>query len=146
MGTRHAQIFGGGYCICVEDSTVDPETKTMVLKSRNVSFRSIVSIEETCTYTPSPDNPAEWTQFKQEATVTAFPFGVAGSIERYLSDKFVSNAIKGREIMDNAILRVTSEAEGAFQNFMQETGEVYEKIKFETEQVLNASSNYISNM
>lgn len=117
----------------------------MVLKSRNVSFRNIVSIEETCTYTTSPENP-EWTQLEQKAKVTAFPYGVSGSIEKYLSDKFVTNAIKGQAIMENAILRVTSEAEGAYKSFLQETEDAYEKLKFETEQVLSSSSNYISNI
>lgn len=77
----------------------------MVLKSKNVTYEGIVTIEETCTYTVNPEN-STWTNLKQEAIVHAYPFGVAGKIEKFLAGKFIANAPLGREIMETAVSRV----------------------------------------
>mmetsp|Transcript_174 Transcript_174/g.597 ORF Transcript_174/g.597 Transcript_174/m.597 type:complete len:241 (-) Transcript_174:60-782(-) len=124
-------IFGGGYCICVEDSVVDPVNKKMVLQARNVTFQNIASIEETCTYTVSAHSAAH-TNLVQEAKVTAFPFGVKGTIEKFLGDKFKSNAVAGRKIMDKAIERVMDEYKEAYDKFRTETGDYLKNIRSET--------------
>jgi len=98
-------IFGNNQCICVEKSIVDPKNKRMVLHSQNISFEKIVTIKESCIYTQNPDNP-ECTDFVQTATVHAYPFGVAGNIERFLCNKFVRNAPLGREIMETTVQSV----------------------------------------
>lgn len=89
----------------------------MVLKSRNISFKNIVSIQEVCTYTESKDNP-NWTNLIQEANVQAFPFGISSTIEKFLTEKFIANAEKGRLVMDDAINRVRENAEMAYDKFM----------------------------
>eukprot|EP01101_Sappina_pedata_P012270 TRINITY_DN83_c0_g1_i1.p2 TRINITY_DN83_c0_g1~~TRINITY_DN83_c0_g1_i1.p2 ORF type:complete len:188 (+),score=70.75 TRINITY_DN83_c0_g1_i1:118-681(+) len=96
--------------IMLEESTVDPINKVMTLKGKNISFNNLVEAEETCTYTVDPNNH-NWTLFKQEMKVTAFPFGVAGSLENYSVQKFVENAEKGRLIMEAAIDRVKEETQ-----------------------------------
>ena len=63
----------------------------MKLKSCNLSYDNIVKIEETCIYTENKENPG-WTDFKQEAEVHAYPFGVSNKIEKFLTSKFVRNA------------------------------------------------------
>lgn len=127
-------IFGGGYCICVEDSVVDPINKKMVLQARNVTFQNVASIDETCTYTVSPLNKLH-THLEQEAKVTAFPFGVKGSIEKFLGDKFKTNAVAGRKIMDKAIERVLDEYHEAYDKFRSETGDYLRTIRSETEEL-----------
>ncbi|GAM17630.1 hypothetical protein SAMD00019534_008050, partial [Acytostelium subglobosum LB1] len=108
-------IFGASECFFIEESTVDPKTQTMTLRTKNLSFTNIMGVEEVCTYTPDPDN-ADWTQFKQEAKVTANVFGVASSIERFCIDRFKTNAQRGRNIMESAILKVKLEAEETVQS------------------------------
>ncbi|GAM16855.1 hypothetical protein SAMD00019534_000300, partial [Acytostelium subglobosum LB1] len=103
-------ILGSNECFFYEEAIVDPKTQTMVLKSKNLSFSNILGLEEVCTYTPDPNNN-EWTHFKQEATVTASIFGVAKKVESFCLDKFKANAQKGRNVMEQAILKVKREAE-----------------------------------
>ena len=77
----------------------------MTLKSRNISYDSIVKIEESCVYTQNSANPT-WTDLTQKAVVHAYPFGVSGKIENFLTGKFVRNAPLGREIMENTVKSV----------------------------------------
>jgi hypothetical protein len=46
-----ASFIGGGVGVLVEHSYVDPRNQVMVLKSHNLSFQSVIVIEEVCTYT-----------------------------------------------------------------------------------------------
>jgi len=113
------KILGNSYCFFIEDATIDPHNKKMVLQSRNISYADLIQLEETCTYTTHPENK-EWTHFSQDAKITAFPFGIKGKIESYCLDKFVSNATKGREIMEQAIAKVKSQQQ-SLQGFAEES-------------------------
>eukprot|EP00026_Physarum_polycephalum_P016927 Phypoly_transcript_17977.p1 GENE.Phypoly_transcript_17977~~Phypoly_transcript_17977.p1 ORF type:complete len:204 (+),score=16.32 Phypoly_transcript_17977:131-742(+) len=95
-------IIGSNLFFFLEETTVDPRNKKMVLSSSNVSFSDIIKVEEVCTYTPHAENPT-WTNFSQFGKFTAFPFGIKGSIESLCLDKFKNNAAKGREIMEQAV-------------------------------------------
>jgi len=54
------QFFGGnGLVFFEEESIVDPRSKVMTLKGRNISFHEVIELEETCTYNVSHENP-EW--------------------------------------------------------------------------------------
>ncbi|EFA82537.1 slowmo family protein [Heterostelium album PN500] len=110
MPTWLKPIVGSNECFFYEETTVDPKTQTMVLKTKNLSFSNILGLEEVCTYTPDPSN-AEWTQFKQEAKVTSSVFGVARKLEAFCLERFKTNATKGRAIMEQAIQKVKHEAE-----------------------------------
>jgi len=102
------KIFGDTGFIFIEESTVDPINRVMVLKGKNLTFGNIISTEETCTYSVDPQN-SNWTLFKQEFKVHAFPFGVSGPIENYSVQRFLENAEKGRAVMDQAIQRIQTE-------------------------------------
>ena len=118
------KILGGGYGICVEHTTVDPINKIMVLKSQNVSYRKIFSINEVCTYSVDKNN-LNFTQLLQSAKVVAFPFGLASLIEKFSADKFRSNATQGRAIMDSAIARVVTESKEAIDCLIRETEDIF---------------------
>ncbi len=95
---------------CVEESVVDPRNKTMTLKSKNVTLSSLMEVEETCIYT-SPSNLKEnRTHFRQDVKITAYLFGLAGKVENWSLDNFRKNAVKGRVIMEDAVLRLRREA------------------------------------
>lgn len=110
----------------MEDSTIDPLNKKMVLQSRNISYADLLQLEETCTYTTHPENN-QWTHFSQDAKITASPFGIKGKIESYCRDKFVSNATKGREIMEQAIARVKLQQQ-SLQGFAEESIDNLERV------------------
>jgi len=101
-------VIGSSLFYFVEETTVDPKNKKMVLTSQNHSFSDLITVEEVCTYTPHPEN-SSWTNFSQHATFTAFPFGIKGKMESVCLAAFKKNATKGREIMEQAILIVKQE-------------------------------------
>lgn len=113
---------------------MDPINKKMVLTARNVTFRNVASIEETCTYTVSPSDALQ-TRLVQAAQVTAFPFGIKGSIEKFLGEKFKTNAVQGRAIMDRAIERVLDEYQQAYGKLRTETEGYIRNIRGETEEL-----------
>lgn len=86
-----------------EHSVVDPVKKTMELKSTNISFTNMVSVDERLTYKPHPQDP-EKTVLTQEAIITVK--GV--SLSSYLTS---SNANKGREAMEWVIHKLNAEIE-----------------------------------
>merc|ERR1711907_300087 len=104
------------------DRKFDPETGVLtatrlvimqdgvpkILKARNITFESVATIEETCTYTENSEN--KFTNFLQQAEVRAYPFGVKGQIEQFLTNKFVNNAPLGQVIMENTVERVKSKS------------------------------------
>ena len=95
---------------CVEESVVDPKNKTMTLKSKNVTLSSLMEVEETCIYT-SPSNLKEnVTHFRQDVKITSYLFGLASKVENWSMENFRKNAVKGRDIMEDAVVRLRREA------------------------------------
>jgi len=108
------KIVGGTPCwYFVEEATIDPKNQTTVLNARNLSFSEYLSLEEICTYTADTKN--NWTTFKQEGRVTAFPMGFSSRVEDFCVSRFLQNAATGRKIMENTIQRVKEQAEGIFE-------------------------------
>jgi len=99
------------YAYCIEEACIDPKNNRMVLKARNLSFDNLMRSEETCVYTPHPQN-TQWTLFSQTAKITAFPFGLKSKIEDFCIQHFKQNSSKGREIMEQAIDRIQQEFKG----------------------------------
>lgn len=85
-----------------EHSTVDPKNKTMELKTRNLTFCNMITIDETLVYSPHPEDKNK-TCLKQEAVINVkgIPFG--SYIESFVCDNISKNASKGREAMDHVI-------------------------------------------
>eukprot|EP00244_Chara_vulgaris_P012336 TRINITY_DN6430_c1_g1_i1.p1 TRINITY_DN6430_c1_g1~~TRINITY_DN6430_c1_g1_i1.p1 ORF type:complete len:198 (+),score=29.70 TRINITY_DN6430_c1_g1_i1:416-1009(+) len=97
------RILGETVCHICEHSTVDAKSRHMELVSRNVTLKDFLEVEERCTYTPHPANP-DWTLFRQEtvircAALTALS-SIAGRIEQRLTERFLQNASRGRETME----------------------------------------------
>eukprot|EP01103_Thecamoeba_quadrilineata_P010597 TRINITY_DN2329_c0_g1_i1.p1 TRINITY_DN2329_c0_g1~~TRINITY_DN2329_c0_g1_i1.p1 ORF type:complete len:169 (+),score=19.73 TRINITY_DN2329_c0_g1_i1:222-728(+) len=93
-----------GLLLFYEEFTVDPKNQVMILKSKNLSFTSTIQSEEVCSYTIDPQNP-NWTQLRQDMTVTAFPRGIRSRLESYSATKFREYAQYGQALMESAILR-----------------------------------------
>jgi hypothetical protein len=98
-----------------EVSEVNFNTKVMVMKSVNITFSNLITIEETCTYSQHPDNP-NLTSFKQEACITANLSRFASKVEGTMLDRFQSTARKGKETMEKVIQVIASEGNVAFES------------------------------
>lgn len=97
-----------------EVSEIDPKTKTMRLRSRNITFGSLLTVEETCTYKPHPEDPSK-TVFTQECAVTAVGLNslISGKAEGTMLGVFQSTAGKGKETLDDVCRLLVGEKEKA---------------------------------
>mmetsp|Transcript_19127 Transcript_19127/g.31295 ORF Transcript_19127/g.31295 Transcript_19127/m.31295 type:complete len:179 (-) Transcript_19127:272-808(-) len=101
-------------CYFVEESTVDPRNRTMVMRSKNLSLNNLLELEETCTYSASLDDPNA-TLFRQETSVTAFARGVRTQIEKFCVNRFMQNSAKGRTVLEEVCERLQRESIAAAQ-------------------------------
>ncbi|CCI49383.1 unnamed protein product [Albugo candida] len=75
-------LIGGSTSYVYEESICDPRTKRLKLKSTNLSFRSVATIEETCVYSVHPNN-SQQTLYRAEAKVSAFIPFISSKLERF---------------------------------------------------------------
>jgi hypothetical protein len=136
------KLFGSSIGYFVDETVVDARAQTLDMKSRNLTFSSVVRLEEHCRYEPDPDRPSEATLFTQIGTVTALPYGMQRAIEFACVRSFAANAEKGRGIMEDAILRVRAEAErvkseadAALQRVVHEVDDALLSVKLEAKRV-----------
>jgi PRELI-like family len=107
---------------CLEETVVDPRNQTMVLRSKNITGSSLLELEEVCKYVPSPSG--ESTLFEQNVSINAHLFGLASRIEDWTLDNFQRNALRGRDIMEEAVLRVRREAEEIVEEIVDKVPEL----------------------
>ncbi|KAJ8779088.1 hypothetical protein J1605_012939 [Eschrichtius robustus] len=110
-----------------EHSVVDPVEKTMELKSTNISFTNMVSVDERLIYKPHPQDP-EKTVLTQEAIITVKGVSLGSYLEGLMASTISSNAnkvpllslgknkhvgffFKGREAMEWVIHKLNAEIE-----------------------------------
>ncbi|ODN03918.1 Protein slowmo [Orchesella cincta] len=91
-----------------EKSEVDPNNKTMVLKSRNITFCSNIAVDEHLVYAPHPNDPAK-TLLKQEAVVLVKGVPLSSYMESLLTTTISTNANKGRQAMNWVISKIDEE-------------------------------------
>jgi hypothetical protein len=95
-------------CFVAESSVVDPRTKTMVVKSSNLSGASLMVVEETCTYqaTPSVGAAPPATHYKQEARITAFLPFLASRFESYSFSNLQSKSAEGVAVVEKLCQKI----------------------------------------
>uniref|UniRef100_I3MHV3 PRELI/MSF1 domain-containing protein n=5 Tax=Marmotini TaxID=337730 RepID=I3MHV3_ICTTR len=93
-----------------EHSVVDPVEKTMELKSTNISFTNMVSVDERLIYKPHPQDP-EKTILTQEAIISVQGVSLSSYLEGLMATTISSNASKGREAMEWVIHKLNAEIE-----------------------------------
>ncbi|KAM7412255.1 hypothetical protein PAMA_021955 [Pampus argenteus] len=93
-----------------EQSVVDPREKTFELKSTNISFTNLVSVDEKLTYKPHPQDP-EKTVLTQEALISVKGVSLSSYLEGLMAKTISVNAGKGREAMEWVIRRLNTEIE-----------------------------------
>ncbi|RLN98518.1 hypothetical protein BBJ28_00022236 [Nothophytophthora sp. Chile5] len=77
-----------------EETVCDAQAKRLVLKSTNLSFRSVATVEETCVYSVHPDD-ANTTLYEAEAKVTAFVPLLSKKLESFSVSRGAETAAKG---------------------------------------------------
>ncbi|KAL1915331.1 uncharacterized protein VTP21DRAFT_6789 [Calcarisporiella thermophila] len=95
---------------CHEISILDPRNKTLSMKSRNLSWQNVMTVEERITYKGEGDQ----TVFTQEAEINAS--NAFSRVKEYIEDfcvkRFSDNAAKGRDAFERVLVSLTGERQG----------------------------------
>ncbi len=83
------------------------------MKSRNLSYDSLLNVDETCTYSIDPEN-TQHTLFTQHAKITVPVWGFSGKAESLCSTNFHQNAKKGLAVMETICDNIKSETTALF--------------------------------
>lgn len=104
-----AIVGGDEYSYVREISEVDLNTKTLTMKSANMTMCNLLLVKETVTYSPDPKMPSERTRFEQEAEITAFlPFSrLCNKIEEWSVERFGQNASIGKRGFEGVLLTLS---------------------------------------
>ncbi|KAG7168537.1 slowmo-like, partial [Homarus americanus] len=95
-----AQTILGADRVCYgyEHSEVNPEEKTMTMRTRNLTFSSTVSMDERMVYSPDPTD-CEKTILRQETIITVKGVPLTSYMEDYLLNSISTNSFKVEELM-----------------------------------------------
>jgi len=104
-------------CYVLEETTVNPKSKEMTLKSINVTGSDLLTIQETCKYTQHPQD-SNWTQYHQEAEITSFVPMFTTAVENYGLSVHSEKAMKGLTAMEELCDKWTKEGVEGFQKIL----------------------------
>ncbi|XP_044153177.1 PRELI domain containing protein 3B isoform X1 [Bufo gargarizans] len=93
-----------------EHSVVDPAAKTLELKSTNITFTHMISVDERLVYKPHPQDDKK-TVLTQEAIISVKGVSLSSYLEGMMANTISSNANKGRDAMEWVISKLNSELE-----------------------------------
>lgn len=118
-----------------EVSTVDLNTKTLTLRSVNLTLSNLLKVYETVTYKPDATNPFK-TVFNQEAQITAYATiqRICNKIEDWSVQRFGENAKKGKAGFESVLKIFTEQLDRSEQIVDEISGKVvqtYDELKVE---------------
>lgn len=133
-------IGGQNSSIVYERSVVDLEGRRLVLRSTNLTYSHLLTVEETCTYesikredfddinnvdSSKSHSTADWTRFRQEARVSSFSAWnyLRDSLEDFSVNRFQVNAHKGRAALENVINGLINDTKNLITEKFGEFGE-----------------------
>ena len=96
-------ILGNMASYAGEESIVDPKTKTLTLRTKNLSMSCIASCDELCVYRPLASDPSK-TDYRKSICVQGWLYGLLNSqIENWCVDVDKKNRGNGIRVMDDII-------------------------------------------
>merc|ERR1711962_575891 len=84
------------YVPLVEESRVDPSSRTIVTYTRNVGLSRFMSAVERVQYKPDPDNPKETLAVK-EAWIESGLYGIRSAVKNFGIERFKTNCHKATD-------------------------------------------------
>jgi len=128
-----------------EVSTVDLNTKTLTLRSINLTLNNLLKVYETVTYKPDETDPFK-TKFSQEAQITAYATiqRICNKIEDWSVQRFGENAKKGKAGFES-VLKIFNEQWDRRDELVDELSgkvvktydEIRDELVKETDKILN---------
>uniref|UniRef100_A0A224XJK4 Putative member of the intramitochondrial sorting protein family n=1 Tax=Panstrongylus lignarius TaxID=156445 RepID=A0A224XJK4_9HEMI len=123
-----ALIGPANICYASEHSIVDPNTRSMTLKTRNLTFGKYVAVDEMVHYQPHPEDTGK-TLLRQEAVVTVQGVPLNSYMEDLLTTTIMSNAGKGRQAIEWVIDKINKEVKELKNNAVKSTDEILTQTK-----------------
>ena len=104
------RLFGGlpDETHMLEESVVDPVRRTMEMRTRNITLKQVLEVEEVCVYREAGSN-ASWTQMSQEFSCAICGTSLSGmgsmvaKAEQAVVNRVQSNASKGAAILNEVV-------------------------------------------
>eukprot|EP00035_Acanthoeca_spectabilis_P022523 m.444228 g.444228 ORF g.444228 m.444228 type:complete len:192 (-) comp19071_c0_seq1:286-861(-) len=96
-----SRFMGESNAFVVEKSVLDPQARTFTTFTKNVTLTSWMTVEETCVYAVSDENP-EWTSCKTTARVTS-PVRIGDVVENFGIERFKANSEKAKQAVMHAL-------------------------------------------
>jgi len=96
------------HAYAIETSIVNPATRTMIVKSRNLTGSSLMVMEETCVYTANQHNP-QHTDYRQHARITALLPVFAGNFESFTLNSMSKKSKEGLQTIEALCQRLQEE-------------------------------------
>ncbi|KAM4603482.1 PRELI domain-containing protein 1, mitochondrial-like [Polymixia lowei] len=93
----------------IEDSVVDPVTKSLTTYTWNLNHTTLMSVEERCVFQESEEQPAS-TQLRREAWISSNVYGFSRPIQEFGLARFKSNQVKAMKGLEHALLNLHGEA------------------------------------
>jgi len=111
MGDFAEKLLGRSPQYASEHSACDPVNKKLVLRSRNLTFCDVISVDETLVYTRHPEHPTK-TLLTQETIVNVYGVPLASYCESMLAKSMAGNASTGRKGLEWVINKMQQESQG----------------------------------
>lgn len=92
----------------IEDSVVDPNNRTMVTLTWNISHARVMSVEERCVYKVNPDN-SNWTEIKREAWISSSLYGLSRAVQEFGLARFKSSVTKTMKGFEYVLAKMQGE-------------------------------------
>ncbi|KAG7458585.1 hypothetical protein MATL_G00222010 [Megalops atlanticus] len=86
----------------LEDSIVDPASKSLTTFTRNLNHTRLMTVEERCVFQADPDRPA-WTRLSREAWICSGVFGFSRPIQEFGLARFKSNQVRAMKGLEYAL-------------------------------------------
>ncbi|XP_015224826.1 PREDICTED: PRELI domain-containing protein 1, mitochondrial-like [Cyprinodon variegatus] len=91
----------------LEDSIVDPEANTLIVKTWNLNHNTMMTVVECCMFEQDCSRPT-WTKLKREAWISSSVYGLARPIQEFGLARFKSNQAKAMRGLEHALSRIQS--------------------------------------
>eukprot|EP00051_Salpingoeca_urceolata_P005174 m.70911 g.70911 ORF g.70911 m.70911 type:complete len:183 (+) comp14114_c0_seq1:416-964(+) len=103
-----SSLIGEAAVYVSEVSETDPHARTLTMRSRNLSFDNILSIEERVTYSAHPEQEGCTLQTQEARIRVPGSVGVA-YMEAQVASTVETNSARGREALEHVIHRLQEE-------------------------------------